>query len=352
MSAQGHSGRVARAIEQQAALWLSRLDRGAPAPDQEAALKAWLAADMRHRAAFLRLRTAWRRAEQMQRLRPHDGEIDIDLLKRRRPGDLLRRFARPLQLAGAVGVAVAVIGMGTALLLARMQSPWETTTTSFAGFESMPLADGSTLRLNSDSEARVRMTAERRDVVLVRGEAHFEVAHDPRRVFEVEAGDARMRVTGTAFSVRLVDEDHVRVLVDAGRVAVALVGEPGAPEHALSAGHAATIGQGRVAIDRLAPAQVRRRLAWIGGQIVLVDDTLIHAVAEFNRYNYRQLVIAEPAVAGRRVGGAFKSHEVESFVRALERTHRVRAERTPGAGGRPGEIRLFDAGTKPRQREQ
>lgn len=65
-------------IEQQAAEWVARIDlRGTP--EEWAALDTWLAANPRHRAAFLRLSVAWRRADQLKKLAPPSGFVDPDL---------------------------------------------------------------------------------------------------------------------------------------------------------------------------------------------------------------------------------------------------------------------------------
>ena len=55
-----------------------------------------------------------------------------------------------------------------------------------------------------------------RKIRLLRGEAHFVVAHDPGWPFEVFAGRGRIKAVGTAFSVRLTD-DRVKVTVFEGK---------------------------------------------------------------------------------------------------------------------------------------
>ena len=66
-------------IEQQAAQWVARIDlRGTP--EEWSALDAWLNTSPRHRAAFLRLSVAWRRADELKKLAPLGGVVDPDLL--------------------------------------------------------------------------------------------------------------------------------------------------------------------------------------------------------------------------------------------------------------------------------
>ncbi len=54
-------------IEERAAAWIARSD--ARGSDADAQLAAWLSADPRHRAAYLRLAEAWARTERLGRLR-------------------------------------------------------------------------------------------------------------------------------------------------------------------------------------------------------------------------------------------------------------------------------------------
>lgn len=69
----------AEEIEQQAAEWVARIDlRGTP--EEWMALDAWLNKSPRHRAAFLRLSVAWRRADGLKKLAPLSGAVDPDLL--------------------------------------------------------------------------------------------------------------------------------------------------------------------------------------------------------------------------------------------------------------------------------
>jgi transmembrane sensor len=74
------------------------------------------------------------------------------------------------------------------------------------------LAAGSRVEVLEQSAARVRTQ-------LGAGSARFDVRHDPARVFEVESGDVKVRVLGTAFS--LVREGALtRVAVERGAVRV------------------------------------------------------------------------------------------------------------------------------------
>jgi ferric-dicitrate binding protein FerR (iron transport regulator) len=70
---------AAATINEAAAAWLLRLEASA-APELRKDFQKWLDQEPRHRAAFIRLRSAWYTSEKFRLLRPADGRVDEDLL--------------------------------------------------------------------------------------------------------------------------------------------------------------------------------------------------------------------------------------------------------------------------------
>ena len=66
-------------------------------------------------------------------------------------------------------------------------------------------------------------------------------------------------------------------------------------------------------------------LDWRDGFISFHDTPLAAAVAEFNRYNRKRLVIGDAGIGTMRVGGNFRWSNEESFVRLLELGFPIRA---------------------------
>ena len=66
-------------ISDAAAQWLVRLE-GQTTPEIWDAFQEWMDQDPRHRAAFIRLREAWKQVDLLKNVRPMDGTIDADLL--------------------------------------------------------------------------------------------------------------------------------------------------------------------------------------------------------------------------------------------------------------------------------
>ena len=225
----------------------------------------------------------------------------------------------PLALAASVVLLVAAT-----VMFSRAYFGWEHFETLVGGFSRIVLEDGSVIDLNTDSELRLRMRKGQREVQLVRGEGRFQVAHDTQRPFVVSAGDATVRAVGTAFSVRLREAAQVEVLVAEGAVEIDTKRRLHAPP--VHAGEAAVLHSDHIAVSRMEPQQLEQRLAWTSGQIQLRGETLEQAVKEFNRYNRRQLHLADASLAELRVDGAFNATDPDSFAAELASTFGVRVD--------------------------
>jgi transmembrane sensor len=313
-------------IEEQAALWFARRDaRNQPSETTEFA--AWLAADARHRAAYLRLAAAWERSACLKALRPEGTPVNAELFARGGAPSRWTRWRQPLALAA--GVATLAFAMGWWALANR---GGETYRTEVGGLSRVVLKDGSMVILNTDTELRVRLGESRREVELLQGEAQFTVAHDTSRPFEVSAGGRLVRAVGTAFDVRLGDDEAMEVLVTEGRVAFvdtsAYAAIPGgsAGLATISAGESATAGGGKVTVRSVSATETSRHLAWQVGELSFQGETLTEAVAEFNRYNRRKLKVEDLSIGGLQIGGNFQALDVDSFIAALGRSFGITAK--------------------------
>jgi transmembrane sensor len=296
--------------EAQAAEWLIRLE-SEPTAETVAQWRAWLESDARRRVAFVRIENGWYQTNCLKKLRPLDGAVDINLL---------RPPARPRSLRSLAQASLAV-GILAALLLsaAWLHDPLDHDyRTDLGGFQRARLPDGSTVLLNTDSEITVHYSQSARVVSLIRGEALFTVAHDPTRPFEVESSGIIVRALGTSFDVRQVDDSAVEILVAAGTVAT------GRDLMLVTGDDMMRDARGNSRREHLSATDMDHRLAWIHGEIWL-QGTLADAVAEFNRYNSRKLVLTDSALATLRVGGSFTATDPKAFIAALERVFAIRA---------------------------
>lgn len=292
-------------IEQRAAQWVSRRETPDWSVQDQASLDAWLEEATEHRVAWLRLQAVWRRADRLAALGPALRSEPRDA----RP--FWRRHVLPAVAASVVCAALAGIGWH------HLDQQRSTYITGIGGHQTVPLADGSRLELNTRTRLRTRVDAEKRTVWLDRGEAYFEIKHDPTRPFVVHAGDRSVTVLGTKFSVHR-DGDRLEVAVVEGRVQVD-DGRSKSGEPAIMEGGDILFGKPSGTLVAMhASDKVARELSWRQGVLVFEQSTLAEAAAEFNRYNQKQLIIADESTASIRIGGSFDVAAVDAFVRLLE----------------------------------
>jgi len=233
---------------------------------------------------------------------------------------------------GPWSVCAALLLLLVVPLLFRSVSAWSLGYASGIGQQLwVRLEDHSTVELNTDTRIHVQYGPRSREVTLLSGEAMFDVRHDAYRPFRVLSGSTVIEDVGTKFDVYLHSDDTTTITVVTGRVLVSsTTGREG-----LDGGQTATVGGPNTHVPfraiNLSSREIKRRLSWQLGKLTFEGETLAEAVAEFNRYNERRLVIQDPVIANMRLGGTFRAHDLDGFIEALETLFNVRATPMPGS---------------------
>ncbi|MES2605944.1 MAG: FecR domain-containing protein [Pseudomonadota bacterium] len=168
---------------------------------------------------------------------------------------------------------------------------------------SLTLSDGSQTSLDIDSAVTVQMSANARDINLVKGRALFEVAHDTQRPFTVTAGTGRITALGTRFQVQR-DNKVVIVTLTEGSVEVVNDVAGDTLRTRLRPGE-----QLRYAEDsglwELTTVETDAVTSWSRGRHVFRNLRLADALDEVNRYAATKVRLADPALADLTVSGNF-----------------------------------------------
>lgn len=327
-----------------AGAWLARRDRGFTMAEQ-AEFNAWRSAHPDHTAAVAQLEQTLSAFDRLKELAPAtQGEFtrpDADFFAPTAPRE--RRKWVPFGLVTlAAAAAIAMLFTRPFVSPDRGYQRYATSTAA----EQVVLADGSIVNLNRETELVADFSGRERHLRLARGEAHFDVAKNPVRPFIVAAGNVAARAIGTAFNVRL-DEDRVEVLVTAGEVQVAAIRASAAalanpPAQAATDEPVALRPGFRAVVERtgstagarvthLESAEIARQLAWQPRLIELSNATLIEIVAGFNERaaasGHPRLLLGDPTLENLRIGGSIYAEQPEPFVRLLEKSFGIRAER-------------------------
>jgi|GEM_PF-155870 len=236
----------------------------------------------------------------------------------------------------------------------------------------LELPDGSKLYLNTNSQVKVDFSEGYRNIKLLQGEVHFEVAKDQSRPFSVYAGRGRVQAVGTAFTVLFQDNQDVDVVVSEGSVSLAVLVENSAPlalststsmpssasidevkpadlkgsslvsalseEYylaipvdelgVLEAGQETTILVAHKSvvdapnqldsIKQVAEDELVRRGAWRSGLLVFSGASLEEVVKEISRYTTLSIDIVDPELKTVRIGGRFSIESTTALFDALE----------------------------------
>ena len=181
------------------------------------------------------------------------------------------------------------------------------------------LTDGSQIGLNTGTALRV----EGRRTELIKGEAYFQIAHDPAHPFTVIAQGHRVTDLGTKFVVRANDA-RLEVSLVEGRARIKSSGTSKSTSQCCSTpGRCGYRYRLRHLSNEESQHDLATDLGWRRGVLVFHQTTLKDAVAEFNRYNRKKLVIADSKASALTIGATFPTHDVEAFSHAWRRTFSV-----------------------------
>lgn len=324
-------------LEAQAAAWRDLLHDQQVTGVQREAFEQWRRQSPRHAEAYARIERGWARVE-CTIPHPELRALEHQLLSRvaLRASQRQRRASRWRWMALAAGLLVICTGgvLATGGSLVELRWMADRTRHALAGETlyrtttgerlSVSLSDGSTLTLNTRSRAAVRYRDGRRNIILLEGQALFDVAHDAQRPFVVTAGNRRVTALGTVFDVHLASSE-LRVTLIQGRVSVeAEAAAPStrlrtelAPGEQFVASLAVPERRTQTAFPAVRPADVERAVSWKHGQVHFDGDPLRDVIRELNRYSERQFVLADERLSDLHISGTFNTSNTGAFIDML-----------------------------------
>jgi transmembrane sensor len=345
-------------IYQEASQWFVECRAGDLDDKTRPAFDSWLRKSPEHLKAYLELSAIWNEGPLLD---PH-GKFDRDTLIAQAAADrdnvidwsgsrngiesLAAAFAPaqqdhrrfPRRRFAAIAASIVLAAAAAFFYVQTVRAP--TYATAIGEQRSLALTDGSTVELNSRSKIVVRYSPQGRNVELLQGQALFRVAKDASRPFIVKTGATLVRAVGTEFDVYQKRDGTVVTVVE-GRVAILTghaLSDPGAPPGALDEPRRSnlefpSVSKGQVGNILVAAGEqltvtprlikmaehpnIANATAWTQRQLVFESASLADVADEFNRYNDRQLIVADPRLETFHVSGLFSSTDPASLIRFL-----------------------------------
>lgn len=308
-------------IEQEAAAWVAKLDGGTLSRAELKALRQWAQQSPKHRSTLEEMAARWDLLDVLKLTQQATNSTT-------RPANPIgRRWAVGAALAAGLAAIMLTIGVwrtDSGGLPEVVESPNTTYFTAIGEQQTVVLPDQSVVRINTNSRLQVDYSAEQRRIFLQQGEAFFDVAKDSIP-FVVMAGKGQVMALGTAFAVRLSDENIVQVDITEGSVMVSVTSETTSlnpsqqtvPSRVFSSGEVARIGDSIELVQSLEPAILERQLSWREGMLVFDGDSLESVIAEFSRYTTVEIVIADPSLRQKKIIGYFPTTNTELLLDTL-----------------------------------
>ena len=186
--------------------------------------------------------------------------------------------------------------------------------TNYGEINELKLDDGSRVTLNSHSAIDVHYNNKSREVILKRGEAFFDVAHQPQRPFIVKSGQSQIKVLGTAFSVDKQD-DQITVTVVRGKVQVSdataqsqnlvpqqqVIMEPGKPFHLQQVNN------------------LSLELSWRNGRLNFANKSLEDILDDLQKYDKRKwIVYLDSSTAHALLNTTVNIHDIDEWLGGIQ----------------------------------
>jgi transmembrane sensor len=236
-------------------------------------------------------------------------------LARSQNGSLRRSLSlskRTVMLKRIAGVAAAA-AVGIFLYLS-----WLTSWTDYAAYDiaqtftlpdssSVTLAPGSTLRLQKHKDKRlVQMT----------GKVYFNVRHDDRAPFRVDAGSGFVKVLGTRFQVD--SRDPISVSVVSGKVLFSAI-RSGEEALILTKGQSAVLDPAASKPVEITPKHPNPA-AWATGEFIYDNTPLPEVLSELSEYYDVTLVAFDAGHSSgesRRLSGEFSTSSLQEILNII-----------------------------------
>lgn len=235
-----------------------------------------------------------------------------------------RKVTRRMAIAASIGLMLATFSWLWLKPDDRMQS----IATGFGEWKTVELPDGSTVKLNANSEIRLAEAwSESTDrQVWLEGEAFFRVEKklQANAKFKVITNDLTVEVYGTSFNVRSRDE-QTSVFLEEGKIKLDL----GKQQEYLNPGDfIAYSSREKTITERKQKAVAEKHTSWKDGALILKDTPTIVILQKIKELYGLDITVKNEEILSRKKTIMVPMDKIEIAIPILERTLNVHIEKT------------------------
>jgi ferric-dicitrate binding protein FerR (iron transport regulator) len=296
---------------------------------EDAQLDQWLRESPDNQRYFAQMQRLWQQSERGQQALPRPLDVEAALARTKE-----KIQQQPVQKARIVRfpsmwMAAAAVFVLLAAALWFFQNPADETPVMIAASETRvqdTLSDGSVVALNQQSLLSATFNKNSRRIKM-RGEAYFQVAHNPEKPFVIDVKQVEVTVIGTKFNIdNRSDSSKVVVSVEEGKVKVSSGGEV----------IYLTVGE-QASIDCVSGAILRSKLppsgnvkGWFDRRFVFDDVPLSEVLPILEKAYDARIELKNKELGKCRLTTRFPDISLEQAIAVIAETFSLQVENNQG----------------------
>ena len=263
-----------------------------------------------------------------------DSQEAFKQLQKHLPGE--QKLAKQISMWWYAAAASVIIVLGSLLWINRTASTPETVLTSIESVEDVlvaPMEDGSQISIDQGSTITYNkeeiVNGSQRKVAL-KGQAFFEVDHQPDRPFIVSTSDAEITVLGTKFMVKTYDDAPTKVLVTEGKVRVNYLNTP--EEIILTAEQETDLEveeNSNVVKPAVKPSD-DNQLYWKTGVMTFRNASLAQVLETLSKEFDTPITTSNEEILDCTLTATFKKQSLETILEVIKTTHQLESSEENG----------------------
>lgn len=325
-------------INREARAWYIKIHYGENDPGQQHMFKNWLSAHNDHQKSYEEIWAFMEKTEEytsdpqcrerygnLLLKESNDRKMSVEnVIAFKQPSQKIPVFSRNIFLRTVAASLFLVLGIAFCIQVFFMRDSYQT---AVGEQKTVSLADGSIVKLNTNSKVTVDFSTGIRSVTLDQGQAYFIVAKNPARPFIVNFGVGSVTAIGTEFEVYKKGPKVVVSLIE-GKVKVHGSSQKEVAKSVPEAKHepeeiimVADTGLDTGEQISFSPEHIspviktdnKRINAWQKEQLIFRKASLDQVISEINRYSPRKIILAQPSLGNKIISGIFPIDSVEAI---------------------------------------